>query len=184
MPSPIVFRFPAKSVALLVSGDYDYDYLLYPFNDGHSPREVHDYGPSIWCRPERLNQTAAYRIRMRGQIDAKTRLLQYCELRSLLSEDQFEVERLDFRLPPRVTNNRYWGIAPDPQPGLYFEKDKEAWSYFINLEEAWIVRDYDKIRPLFRDIVLIYPTEVGLIETKRLERLRTFVHFAVSHAWF
>ena len=124
-------------------------------------------------------------MRLRGQIDAKPRLLQYCELRSLhLYEDEFEfeAERLDFRLPPRVTNNRYWGIAPNPQP-VYFKKDQEAWSFFVDMEDAWIVRNYDKIRPLFRDIALIYPAEVGLIEKKRLERLRKFVNYAVSQAW-
>ncbi|EJK63781.1 hypothetical protein THAOC_15541 [Thalassiosira oceanica] len=165
----------------------DYDYLLNPFSIigqilAPHEHEVHDYGPAIWSRPDRLQQTAAYRMRMRGQIDAKSRLLQYCELRSLRNEDEFEAERLDFRLPVRVTNNRYWGIAPDPQPAC-FERDREAWSYFIGVEDAWIVRDYDKIRPLFRDIALIYPAEVGLIETKRLERLRKFVNFAVSQAW-
>ena len=89
---------------------------------------------SPWHRPDHLSETEAYQVRQGGTISAKDRLLELCELSSILQFNIIESEAEAAGIPARQTTNRYWGISPQ---GGDSEEDVYAWHYFMDLDRTW-----------------------------------------------
>ena len=128
--------------------------------------DIHEYGPGLWCRPE-PTETVAHYVRAKNTIAAKTRLIQYCELRSLMHDEKFESERTANRHPPRQTNNRYWGIPPMPLRESH-DKDMAAWKLFVDMDAEWIEHNYDVLRIYFDEVESLYPVYIRSIKAQRL----------------
>ena len=104
---------------------------------------------SPWHRPDHLSETEAYQVRQGGTISAKDRLLELCELSSILQFNIIESEAEAAGIPARQTTNRYWGISPQ---GGDSEEDVYAWHYFMDLDRTWATSRADLIQPHFDEV--------------------------------